>query len=283
MAVTAPMGSATPAVETARIRPDAAAPPLSGSAAPSLREPVDLVSLSPLATRHLALAPPTASLRQLGGLLQDAQQIEQVVRTPSPAVMGELAVEIGAAADALATQLPRPVETAARADDHADGQHPGPSHREPHGHVASDHDADHDASRDPDSIAGREQRLREDAATMLGRATDTLARMQQRAQGPPPAEAGIATRIAASALQVARARQRLDDAPSPPPSARSRWPRLLLATVLVLGLVAALCWLSRLDLHVARRIAGAAVGLCMAGWAWRRMPHWRRVRIELRR
>ncbi len=276
MTITAPVQSASPAAEAARVRPDVA---MLLPTVPSAPEPVDLVSLSPLATRHLALVPSTEALHQLGGLLHDAQEIERVVRAPSPAAMGELAVEIGVAADALATQLPRPVEASARPDSHAGGQPPGTSHRQPHGYGRPDPDAGDDA----DPIAGREQRLRDDAAAMLGRASDTLARMQRRAQGPPPAEATIATRIATSAMRVAQARQRLDDGPSPPPAAGGRWSRLLLATVMVLGLVAGLSRLSRLDLHVARAIAGGVVGLCMAGWIWRRMPHRRRMRIEFRR
>ena len=301
MPVTAPVPSAAPASEAARIRPDAAASPSAHApagpsahapAGPSAPEPVDLVSLSPLATRYLALLPPSESLRQLGDLLHDARQIEQVVRTPSPAAMGELAAEIGIAADALATQLPRPAEAPSGSDDRPDGQQPGPSHREPHGHVPSGRDApDHDAGHHPDSIDGRERRLRDDAATLLGDATETLARMQRHLQGAPSGQLDAATRISASAARVARARQCLHDGPPlpPPPSPPSgwRWARLLPAAAGMLGMVVALAWTlswaSRLDLHVARVVAGAVVGLCAAGWAWRRLPRRRRVRVEFRR
>ena len=270
MPITAPVHSASPSAETAAIRPSAAPlPAAAASVVLSAREPVDLISLSALATRHLALAPPTESLRQLGVLLHDVEQIEQVVRTPSPTAMSELAVEIGAAADALATQLPRPVEAPPKADTHSDGQQPGSSRHGPQDQAAV--------------LAEREQQLRDEAMTMLGSAADTLVRMQARLHGTPIEEAGVAARLAASAARVAMARHRVDGVPPPPPppppAAR---PRFLLAVVAVLGAVAGLYWASRLDLHLARIAAGAVVALCIAGWVWRRRPRWRRVRIEFR-
>ncbi len=287
MTVVAPVHSALPAAPAAPVRPGGPAERAIEAALPSALEPVDLVSLSPVATRHLALAPPTEALRQLGGLLHDAQEIEQLVRTPPAAAMGELAVEIATAADALATQLPRPVEPPGSPDTRTGGHQPGTPHPEPHGYAALA--ADHDPGQGLGNIAGREQQLREEAATMLGRATDTLERMQQHLQGTPPGEAGGAARIAASAMQVARARQRLQDGPSPSPE----WlrPRPLLLTAMALVTVAGLCWASRLDLHVARELAGGAVGLCLAVWSagWlaglvrRRRPGRRTMRIELRR
>ena len=63
----------------------------------------DLVLLSPEAAWQLAVEAPEGSMRALGALLDEFEQIESVAVNPAPRLLGELAGEIGAAADKLGT------------------------------------------------------------------------------------------------------------------------------------------------------------------------------------
>ena len=63
--------------------------------------PADLVALSPEGAWQLAIEAPARSLRVLGALLDEFEQIESVAVNPAPRLLGELAGEIGAAADKL--------------------------------------------------------------------------------------------------------------------------------------------------------------------------------------
>ncbi len=128
----------------------------------------DTVSLSPEALLRLALEAPAVPMGQLGTLLQEFGEIERLTTAAAPLLLGEMAGEIGGAAEALGSRMGEVVPAlvalpAMQAD--ASGY---------------DRDALPSGTATPPDPAAPVQHLREDAAAMLQGAVDTLGLMQRR-------------------------------------------------------------------------------------------------------
>ena len=218
----------------------------------TLPAPADLISLSPAATQRLVLE----AVHQLDRLLGHADRIVDADRAPTPAAIATHADEIAIAAEWLIAQVPRPVVAPPKPDGYADGQSPDTPHR----HVVVP--------------VRHEQRLRDDAAAALNRATDALDRMQPFLSAAP-VEAAI---LRASIARVARACATLVG-PLDHQDGRAWQP---VAPAIVLMLVVLLAT-SRVDLHGARITAGGLAMLWIAVRLWRRHARRPGLRIELRR
>lgn len=75
------------------------------AAADATNNPVDIVSLSPAARQFQALDAPVVTMRQLGALLSEFEQIDQLTSNCAPLVLGGLAAEIGSTAEDLGSDL----------------------------------------------------------------------------------------------------------------------------------------------------------------------------------
>jgi hypothetical protein len=97
----------------------------------TLEQAVDAVALSPEATRQVTLDASEASIKQLGALLNECAEIDALAVNPAPRLLGELASEIGTAAQTLGTRLealpPPPLPLAAPLAEEPVAEQPEPS------------------------------------------------------------------------------------------------------------------------------------------------------------
>lgn len=110
MSVTAPVSGPSPVTQAIPVASLAATPPNAATGAAEAGRatpgnPVDVVSLSPTASLRLAMDAPDVTLRVLGSLLQEFEQIDALTVSAAPLLLGELAGEIGTAAHDLGTDV----------------------------------------------------------------------------------------------------------------------------------------------------------------------------------